>query len=141
MHGTTAGCTFVGGIPGPYNASAPAANSIAPGRELGGVDLYFDPCAYAFPATFELGNLGRNTLIGPSLVKWDFSLAKNFSLTELWKLQFRSEFFNLFNHANFSGPAASAFTATGGRQGTAGVISRTLVGNQRQIQFALRLTF
>jgi len=132
---------FVGGIPGPYNAAASAASSVAPGRELGGPNLYFDPCAYSFASAWELGNLGRNTLIGPSLVKWDFSLAKNFAVTEQWNLQFRSELFNIFNHANFSGPAASMFSATGGKQGTAGVISRTLIGNQRQIQFALRLTF
>ena len=141
MSGTTAGCTFVSGIPGPYNAAASAASSVAPGRELGGPNLYFDPCAYSFASAWELGNLGRNTLIGPSLVKWDFSLAKNFAVTEQWNLQFRSELFNIFNHANFSGPAASMFSATGGKQGTAGVISRTLIGNQRQIQFALRLTF
>jgi hypothetical protein len=88
-----------------------------------------------------LGNVGRNTLVGPSLVKWDFSLAKNTRLTEQWNLQFRSEFFNLFNHANFSGPAANLFTAAGARVGNAGSISRTLNGNWRQIQFALRLTF
>jgi hypothetical protein len=108
---------------------------------FGGPNLYFDPLAYTAPGARELGNVGRNTLVGPSLVKWDFSLAKNTRLTEQWNLQFRSEFFNLFNHANFSGPAANLFTAAGARVGNAGSISRTLNGNWRQIQFALRLTF
>ena len=144
------------GQPFTVTASTPAALSVAQvgtrspnavsGRSrddiiLGGPNLYFDPQAYTAPGARELGNTGRNTLIGPSLVKWDFSLAKNFALTELWNLQFRSEFFNIFNHANFSGPAANLFTAAGARVGNAGVISRTLNQNQRQIQFALRLTF
>ena len=114
---------------------------IAPGRALGGPDLFFDPCAYDLPGAFELGNVGRNTLYGPGLVKWDFSLAKNTALSDRWNMQFRSEFFNLFNHANFAGPAASAFAAAGTRVGTTGVISRTLNQNWRQVQFALRLTF
>jgi hypothetical protein len=128
ISGASTGCTF-------GTAVLPA------GRELGTPNLYFDPCAYELPATLELGNVGRNTLIGPSLVRWDFSAAKNFSLTEQWKMQFRSEFFNILNHPNFAGPAANIFTAGGGLAGNAGVISRTLNQNWRQIQFALRLTF
>jgi hypothetical protein len=115
--------------------------SLAAGRELGTPNLYFDPCAYTLPTTLELGNLGRNTLVGPGMVRWDFSAAKNFSLTEQWKMQFRSEFFNLLNHANFAGPAANQFNAAGTFTGNTGVISRTLNQNWRQIQFALRLTF
>jgi hypothetical protein len=147
LHGTTAGCTFTNGVPGPYDSSPSRATaSIAPGRKLGTADLFFDPCAFQGAGPRELGNLGRNTLIGPNLVKWDFSLAKNTRITEQWNLQFRSEFFNLFNRANLSGPAGNIFganlgNAAGGLVGTTGVISRTLNGNWRQIQFALRLTF
>ena len=50
------------------------------------------------------GNLGRNTFRGPGLTQWNVSVAKSFSLTELFKLQVRSDFVNLFNHRNFGNP-------------------------------------
>ena len=107
----------------------------------GGPDQYFNPQAFYLPAgNFELGNVGRNTLIGPGLATWDSSLIKNTSITERWKLQFRAEFFNLLNRPNFGLPAASIFTSGGKRVETAGRISNT-VGSSRQIQFGLKLAF
>jgi hypothetical protein len=54
-----------------------------------------------------LGNAGRNSIIGPPLVNFDFSLYKNFpvkSISENFSVQFRAEFFNVLNHANFAPP-------------------------------------
>ena len=48
------------------------------------------------------GNAGRNTVRAPGLQRWDVSAFKNFALTEKLRLQFRGEFFNVFNHTNFS---------------------------------------
>jgi hypothetical protein len=48
------------------------------------------------------GNAGRNTVRGPGLQRWDISGFKNFALSERFRVQFRAEFFNLFNHTNFS---------------------------------------
>jgi len=63
------------------------------------------------PGTRHYGNLGRNSLVGPTYKQWDFALYKNTSFGERVKLQFRAEFFNLLNHANFSSPLLPAFIA------------------------------
>jgi hypothetical protein len=64
----------------------------------------------------------------------DFSVFKHFSIAERYRLQFRSEFFNLLNHPQFDLPNASIGSPN------AGVISST-VGTPRDIQFSLRLSF
>ncbi len=53
------------------------------------------------------GNLGRNIYRGPHQQNWDFSLIKNFKLTERQSVRFTSDFFNLWNHANFANPAVT----------------------------------
>jgi hypothetical protein len=52
----------------------------------------------------QFGNAGRNIVQGPGVQQWDFSALKTFRFTESKNLQFRAEFFNLFNHANFGLP-------------------------------------
>jgi hypothetical protein len=47
------------------------------------------------------GNTGKNAFRMPGKYSWDMGLSKNFTFTERWKLQFRAEFFNVFNRANF----------------------------------------
>jgi hypothetical protein len=64
----------------------------------------------------------------------DLSIFKHFALTERYRLQFRAEFFNFFNHPQFDLPNASIGSPN------AGVISST-VGTPRDIQFSLRLSF
>jgi hypothetical protein len=54
---------------------------------------------------FGYGNMGRNVLRGPGINNWDISFMKNFQLTESKSLQFQSNFFNAFNHAQFYGPS------------------------------------
>jgi len=63
------------------------------------------------PGTRHYGNLGRNSLVGPTYKQWDFALYKNTAITERIRLQFRAEFFNLLNHPNFSSPLLPAFIA------------------------------
>ncbi|MBI4461243.1 MAG: TonB-dependent receptor, partial [Acidobacteria bacterium] len=101
---------------------------------------YFNPDAYSLPGVRELGNVGRNTLRGPGLATWDFTLSKNFQLREQTRLQFRAEMFNALNRPNFALPRASLFAGGGGPVGSAGVISST-IGTARQVQLALKLTF
>jgi len=67
-------------------------------------DHAFDPAVFAFPGAGSVGNVGRNALIGPSYISQDFAVLKNFPIKENKQVQFRSEFFNLFNHANFKLP-------------------------------------
>jgi hypothetical protein len=85
------------------------------------------------------GTLGRNSFRGPGVHNWDFSLTKDTSFghrgnTEAAVLQFRAEFFNLFNLVNFSLPM-NVIRGTG-----FGIINKT-AGTSRQIQFSLRLIF
>jgi hypothetical protein len=93
-----------------------------------------------------LGNLGRNTYRGPYQQNWDFSLQKNFALAEHLKLRFGTDFFNIWNHANFANPPVtdvetiSVNPTTGQFTGPFGKISSTL-GTPRLIQLSLRLAF
>ncbi|HZQ53012.1 MAG TPA: carboxypeptidase-like regulatory domain-containing protein [Bryobacteraceae bacterium] len=106
---------------------------------LGNVHQWFNPAAFLPPPNNSgfYGNLGRDTLIGPGLGTWDFSLMKDTSIHERANLQFRAEFFNLLNRANFNTPNAVVFTPTGVSP-TAGVITSTST-TSRQIQFGLKL--
>ena len=63
------------------------------------------------PGTRHYGNLGRNSLVGPTYKQWDFALYKNTAIGERVKVQLRAEFFNLLNHPNFSSPLLPAFIA------------------------------
>ena len=99
---------------------------------------WFNPAAFVnrLPggAQYRYGNAGRGTIIGPGIIDWDFSLAKNFRVTERQTLEFRAEFFNIPNHPIFGAPGASPGTST------YGVISSTSV-DSRQLQFGLRYQF
>jgi outer membrane receptor protein involved in Fe transport len=91
---------------------------------------------------FHFGSLGRNVIIGPRFNNTDFSVIKNTNLTESVRLQFRAEFFDIFNHANFGQPGRVAQPGST----TFGVITSTRFptgdsGSSRQIQFALKLLF
>ena len=92
-----------------------------------------------------LGNLGRNTGTGPGYTNVDLSLLKDVQLAEDTTLQFRAEFFNVLNHANFSNPRARVFTSSrGGRNakpsGSFGRITSTS-STSRQIQLGIKLLF
>ncbi|MBV9404201.1 MAG: carboxypeptidase regulatory-like domain-containing protein, partial [Acidobacteriaceae bacterium] len=106
---------------------------------FGNVNQWFNPAAFLAPPNGSgfYGNLGRDTLIGPGLATWDFSLLKDTPIHERATLQFRAEFFNLLNSANFNTPNAVVFTPTGVSP-TAGVITSTST-TARQIQFGLKL--
>jgi hypothetical protein len=106
---------------------------------LGSPTQWFNPAAFLAPPNNSgfYGNLGRDTLIGPGLATWDFSLFKGARLRERTTLQFRAEFFNILNRANFNTPNAVLFTPTGASP-TAGVITSTST-TSRQIQLGLKL--
>jgi hypothetical protein len=83
---------------------------------------------------FRYGNSGRNTVIGPAIIAWDFSALKRFKFSERSNLEFRTEFFNIPNHPIFANPGLNVGTLS------YGVIGSTVV-DSRQIQFGLRLAF
>lgn len=95
---------------------------------------------YTTPPAGTLGNLGRNSVVGPDFKDVDFSLIKNTKITERLNAQFRADTFDVFNHPNYGQPGrvfgTSAF----------GVISSTRFptsdsGSSRQLQFAMKLIF
>lgn len=95
---------------------------------------FFNINAFAVAPQYHFGNLGRNALHGPAFHNTDLGGFKNFNLTERFRLQFRAEFFNIFNNVNFSTPDSTlGDTNFGSITGTD--------TSQRQIQFALRLSF
>ncbi|HEY8228695.1 MAG TPA: TonB-dependent receptor [Pyrinomonadaceae bacterium] len=94
---------------------------------------WFNPAAFAFPAPGTFGNAGRNILDGPGYQNVNASLVKNTALSERMNLQFRAEFFNLFNHPNFNLPDNFLGSPT------FGVISSAR--EPRHIQFGLKLLF
>ena len=100
---------------------------------------WFNPAAFVLPAAGTYGNLGRGTYTGPGLAALDLSLVKDFVVTERMKLQLRSEFFNILNHANLGTPNAIVFSG-GAVSPSAGLITATAT-TSRQTQFGLKLIF
>jgi hypothetical protein len=113
---------------------------IAAGQKLGTPQLWFDPCAFTLPPAGTYGDLAREALQGPDLFNVNFTVLKDTQLTERTKLQFRTEFFNLFNRNNFNFPNAVMFNASGTHNGNEGQITNTATPN-REIQFGLKLLF
>ena len=105
---------------------------------------YIKTQCFAVPNPITLrGNLGRNTLIGPGLVNFDFSLFKNNyikRISDRFNAQFRAEFFDILNHPNFAPPLdnRNIFDSTGNRVANAGLITSTQTPS-REIQFAVKL--
>jgi hypothetical protein len=105
------------------------------------VSEFFATSCFTVAAAGELGNSDRTPLSGPPFVNTDFSAIKDFALPmrEGMALQFRAEFFNIWNHPQFSTPGQD-LAAGPPPAGNLGVITQT-VNNPRLIQFALKLRF
>ena len=105
-----------------------------------------NPAAFSQPGPGQFGTCAPYQFYGPGIQMWDLSLFKQFKFTERYQLQFRTEFFNAFNHPNFGNPSANI-----GSPGSFGKVNNTLApilgtdsggpGDPREIQFALKLYF
>jgi outer membrane receptor protein involved in Fe transport len=128
-------------------------------------DPVFGSEANCVAGTRHFGNLGRNSLRGPSFKEFNFSLFKNTALSEHVNLEIRAEFFNLLNHPNFANPILPAFIADAGVPNTdpdpnvgplghhLGSLALTTTGDvgignpflggggPRGVQFAAKITF
>ena len=102
--------------------------------------------------TTDFGNLGRNVFRGPSQQNWDFSMIKNFKITERQSLRFTTDFFNIWNHANFGNPTVTDVESFQCAAGSPGCVNGVLqgspfgkitstVGTPRLIQLSLRYAF
>jgi hypothetical protein len=114
-----------------------------------------NPGAFQAPAPGTQGNLGRNALRGLNALQWDLAVRRRFSVTEGLRLDFRADFFNVLNRANFGDPSGQlAFGATPNPtfgisqtllnrslSGSGGLSPLFQVGGPRSIQFGLRLEF
>ena len=132
----------------PFGAATAVPNIIGPIATPGNVDCWYynsrqTACKSLAPAATDgfslqqpgqLGNAGRNILRGPNVRVFDFSLQRNFPITERAGLEFRWEVFNLFNTTQFSLPNRDFSSSA------AGTIT-TLASDPRVMQFALRLLF
>jgi hypothetical protein len=97
-------------------------------------DEWFNTAAFATPAAFTFGDLGRNTVYGPGMQTLDFAVAREFSLAERTRFQFRAEFFNALNHVNLGTPDRFVNTPQ------FGTITEAATPG-RQIQLSARLSF
>jgi hypothetical protein len=106
---------------------------------------YFNPAAFATVNTVSFGNSGRDILRGPGVFNTNASVFRNFRLTERFALQFRAEAFNLTNTAQFGNPGATVSSATFNADGSIkalnGYSQISSASNERQMRFALKLTF
>jgi hypothetical protein len=105
---------------------------------IGSVEQWLDTSV--FTAVDHFGNLGRNVVEGPGFNNTDLSIIKDTKFGERMRAQFRAEFFDVFNHANFGQPGNVVGTPNFGR------ITNTRFptgesGSSRQVQFALKLVF
>jgi hypothetical protein len=99
--------------------------------------IWFNPAAFAVNDVGTFGDVGRNTLYGPQLYSFDMGAFKNFRVTERVGIQFRAEFFNIFNQVNFNNPNN---TVSGGGFGQITSLN-SASGDPRIIQFGLKVAF
>lgn len=105
---------------------------------FGNVERWFDTTALTPVERF--GNLGRNVVIGPGFNNTDFSIIKDTNLSNEIRVQFRAEFFDVFNHANFGRPGNVVATPAFGRI-TSTRFPTGESGSSRQVQLAVKLIF
>jgi hypothetical protein len=94
---------------------------------------HLNPAAFATPAPGQMGTLGKGSVRGKPITNIDFAFAKNWTVKEKYRIQFRTEFFNLFNHTNFVG------FDTDLRNGTFGFLTTSQA--PREMQLGIKFTF
>ena len=165
-----AGRTAVINTPGGGSSRSTRRPDLVPGVDpyLKNDRNYLNPAAFAVPMPGTFGNLSRNALKGPNSRQLDFVLSKRFAVGERANIDFRTEFFNIFNLTNFANPGstlgaptntvtptqlANQLTAQPGQPytqsaagSTFGLLTSTVeksvgLGTNRQIQFAIKVNF
>ncbi len=135
--------------------NAQTADQVKPSAAiLGGIgrgSSWFDPDAFAPVTTVRYGNVGRNSMRGPGVFNLDFSVFRNFQVTERVRMEFRAESFSLTNTPQFGNPGATASAPTREANGAIRVLNGvpqlngytevTSATGSRQVRFALKLFF
>ena len=121
-------------------------NVVAPGQVFASpqaaLPYWFNPAAFRYAGSDaacstlsgQFGNLGRNAMYSPGSIGRDMSLSPQFHPREHWRLDVRSDFFNILNHANWRTPGTTVSTS-----GTFGAV--TTFGDPRIVQMAVKLYF
>jgi hypothetical protein len=133
--GATTGCipgTYPGGINIDPSDIAPRPDQIAPMRVVKKQAQWFAPTSFA-DAIGHFGNSTNGNLLGPGIELWDLSAIKNINIGERYRLQFRGEFFNAFNHTNFDAVTVNIDSASAGQV--------TSTHDPRQIQLGGKFYF
>jgi hypothetical protein len=102
---------------------------------------WFDTSRFKANAAGTFGNSGRDILRGPRFFNTDLGIFKATKVTERINLQFRAEFFDIFNNVNFQPPNSNVSSATVGRITSVVVDNFGLPNSERIIQLGLKLTF
>ena len=111
------------------------------------VGQWFDPTAFTANAIGTFGNSGKNAMFGPRFFDTDLAAIKNFKIRERVSVQFRGEFFNVFNNVNFGLPGnvqnSVGFGQIGGTRGSGAYGGATSYGTAqpRTMQFGLKASF
>ena len=130
--------SYGGGSRPNFNASACPNGAALDGSAESRINKWFNTACYSQPAAYTFGNVSRTlpNVRSDGINNWDFALFKDntFGAERRFNLQFRAEFFNLFNHPQFDVPGQSYGTAQ------FGVVSLQF-NNPRLVQLALKLTF
>jgi hypothetical protein len=127
----------------------PGVSLTPPGGKT--IGEWINPAAFAAPAPDTFGDAPRDVARGPGAWQMDFGIGKHIPLTERVKLEFRTEFFNIFNHPQYGLPQSDITPYLSGQQGVFGNIIQTVntttpvspvgTGTPREIQFVLRVAF
>lgn len=128
-HASRANC-----VSDPYQNATTNPSQYAGGAASG---FFINPAAFALPALGTFGTCAPRSIHGPGLKNIDLSLFKSFAIAESWKFELRGEFFNAFNHPNFTNPNSSYSASS---LGSFGKVFGT-VTDPREIQLALKLYF
>ena len=122
-----------------YNTAAQAGLGCTPGKR--NILCWYNPAVFTAPSlapgqqsAHDFGNARIGNLRGPNLVDFDFVLQKNFQVKDYGQVEFRSEFFNIFNHPNLGLPANYVDVAGGA------AITNTAADN-RELEFAVKYSF
>ena len=103
---------------------------------------WFNTACFSQPAAGELGNAPRTLPVGgPDFVNTDFSIIKHFVPREGMRIDFRTEFFNLFNHPQFGVPGEAGNASGADFNSSTFAVINYSVNNPRLVQFALKLAF
>ena len=128
-HASRASC-----IGDPYSGATSDRSQFVGGASPG---FFLNPAAFITPPPGFFGTCAPRAFHGPGIENVDMSLFKSFAIRESWRVEFRTEFFNAFNRANFNNPSASITAASLPSFGK----SLSTVTDPREIQFALKLYF